>query len=777
MTGLATPPDAIPANPVKPTAAPGAPYVLAPHYMDRIKKFEGFTARPKWDAKQYSWGYGTRAPGPTGSITPEQADADLSREIGEAHGIVHSFAPRAPENVKAALTSLTYNSGGGWTKGAIGQAVARGDYAAAASLMPRYKVTSDGKFLPGLATRRAEEASWMTGAPTSPVTAPTATPASGSAPMALGMKQPPSQDQVNFYAKRGMAMMPDWNRPIGHWTQALGNMAQQISGSMWLDKAEKAMGDRREAENTAWGGMADAMVPGLSRPPTSSGATSAAASGFGPQGMTSPPPIDNPALAPQKPKVAPVQPAITGGQTATQAPAMRQQDDGRPAIAQAYPPVAESSTPMVTSTAPESAPAYETSAPAQQRNPLTPVSDHPQVAPADTRIDAIDQQIDTINGQVRALAPYLQNEATRTQAWQALQQLEQRRTHYEDMRLARSDPSEVMKRQQLELDIRSKKRELEEPQWDVVEIGKDKYGNPIKGWANKRTQEVRPIQPGMQQAGIDPNLHGEEFLKTLDPQMAATVKAIAEGRQPYPGAFAMKQPYWQKVTEYLSQYEPNADANLYRTRYATQRDIATGKMGQNIASFNTALGHMHDLYKQIDGLGNFDTMPILNGPINAVAGAVSGDAQARINTFNATKQKVIEETTKAFKGTGGTVHDLETAERELSSSASPAALKATVRKYLDLMKSRIEAIGDQYNRGMSAAQPRAAISLLSPHSQKIVSELEGGSGSGHAGNYMVGSPQPAPPPQAAPVDGAKQAPDGHWYLPDPQRPGKYLMVQ
>lgn len=595
--------------------------------------------------------------------------------------------------------------------------------------------------------------------------------------MALGMKQPPSQDQVNFYAKRGMAMMPDWNRPIGHWTQALGNMAQQISGSMWLDKAEKAMGDRREAENTAWGGMADAMVPGLSRPPTSSGATSAAASGFGPQGMTSPPPIDNPALAPQKPKVAPVQPAITGGQTATQAPAMRQQDDGRPAIAQAYPPVAESSTPMVTSTAPESAPAYETSAPAQQRNPLTPVSDHPQVAPADTRIDAIDQQIDTINGQVRALAPYLQNEATRTQAWQALQQLEQRRTHYEDMRLARSDPSEVMKRQQLELDIRSKKRELEEPQWDVVEIGKDKYGNPIKGWANKRTQEVRPIQPGMQQAGIDPNLHGEEFLKTLDPQMAATVKAIAEGRQPYPGAFAMKQPYWQKVTEYLSQYEPNADANLYRTRYATQRDIATGKMGQNIASFNTALGHMHDLYKQIDGLGNFDTMPILNGPINAVAGAVSGDAQARINTFNATKQKVIEETTKAFKGTGGTVHDLETAERELSSSASPAALKATVRKYLDLMKSRIEALGDQYNRGMSAAQPRAAISLLSPHSQKIVSELEGGSGSGHAGNYMVGSPQPAPPPQAAPVDGAKQAPDGHWYLPDPQRPGKYLMVQ
>ena len=477
MAGLATPPDAIPAKPVKPTAAPGTPYVLAPHYMDRIKKFEGFTARPKWDAKQYSWGYGTRALGPTGSITPEQADADFGREIGEAHGIVHSFAPNAPEHVKAALTSLTYNSGGGWTKGAIGQAIARGDYAAAAGLMPRYKVTSAGKFLPGLATRRAEEASWMTGAPTSPITAPTANPASGAAPMALGMTQPPSQDQVNLFAKRGMAMMPDWNRPIGHWTQALGNLAQQISGSMWLDKAEKAMGERRDAETASWGGMAGAMVPGLSRPPTSSGATSAAASGFGPQGMTSPPPINNSALAPQKPKAAPeAQPAITGGQTATQAPAMLPQDDGRPAIGQAPQPVTTSSAPVTTSTLPDGAgPGVlsglsEAAAPVAQRSPLTPVSTQPQAAPADTRVNEIDQQIDAINGQVRALAPYLQNEATRAQAWQAIQQLEQRRTHYEDMRIARSDPSEVMKRRQMELDIASKERDLASPQKKVTVI-------------------------------------------------------------------------------------------------------------------------------------------------------------------------------------------------------------------------------------------------------------------------------------------------------------------
>lgn len=36
---------------------------------------------------------------------------------------------------------------------------------------------------------------------------------------------------------------------------------------------------------------------------------------------------------------------------------------------------------------------------------------------------------------------------------------------------------------------------------------------------------------------------------------------------------------------------------------------------------------------------------------------------------------------------------------------------------------------------------------------------------------------PAAAPAAPPVAGAKQAPDGNWYVPDPKKPGKYLMVQ
>jgi hypothetical protein len=35
----------------------------------------------------------------------------------------------------------------------------------------------------------------------------------------------------------------------------------------------------------------------------------------------------------------------------------------------------------------------------------------------------------------------------------------------------------------------------------------------------------------------------------------------------------------------------------------------------------------------------------------------------------------------------------------------------------------------------------------------------------------------AQPAQTPPAPGARQAPDGNWYVPDPARPGKYLMVR
>jgi GH24 family phage-related lysozyme (muramidase) len=135
---------------------------LSPQYMDAIKKFEGYTPRATWDYKQHSIGYGTKARHAGERIDRPEAEARLQEEVGKARAIVDRFAPDAPEGVKAALTSLTYNAGSKWTRSGLGEAVRAGDYQKAQELFLQYN-KAGGRTLPGLASRRQSEAQWMTG--------------------------------------------------------------------------------------------------------------------------------------------------------------------------------------------------------------------------------------------------------------------------------------------------------------------------------------------------------------------------------------------------------------------------------------------------------------------------------------------------------------------------------------------------------------------------------------------------------------------------------------
>lgn len=81
---------------------------------DLIISFEGFVDHPYWDNKQYSWGYGTKAPGPTGTITPEQARAELKEHMQQDYSYLSQLI-HVPltANQWAALLSFAYNLGAG----------------------------------------------------------------------------------------------------------------------------------------------------------------------------------------------------------------------------------------------------------------------------------------------------------------------------------------------------------------------------------------------------------------------------------------------------------------------------------------------------------------------------------------------------------------------------------------------------------------------------------------------------------------------------------------
>jgi lysozyme len=79
-----------------------------------IPSVEGFRSSPYWDVNRWSWGYGTAAPGATGTITRENAFAEMLSYL------LHDYEQLKPKITRsltvaqwAAYLSFAYNLGAG----------------------------------------------------------------------------------------------------------------------------------------------------------------------------------------------------------------------------------------------------------------------------------------------------------------------------------------------------------------------------------------------------------------------------------------------------------------------------------------------------------------------------------------------------------------------------------------------------------------------------------------------------------------------------------------
>lgn len=84
--------------------------------LDKLAQFipsvEGFRSTPYWDVSRYSWGYGTAAPGATGTISREQAFSDMIAHLMSDYATLSSRITRSLNvNQWAALLSFSYNLG------------------------------------------------------------------------------------------------------------------------------------------------------------------------------------------------------------------------------------------------------------------------------------------------------------------------------------------------------------------------------------------------------------------------------------------------------------------------------------------------------------------------------------------------------------------------------------------------------------------------------------------------------------------------------------------
>lgn len=278
-------------------------------------------------------------------------------------------------------------------------------------------------------------------------------------------------------------------------------------------------------------------------------------------------------------------------------------------------------------------------------------------------------------------------------------------------------------------------KKASDPSWKET---KDAFGNPLVYNSDNPTQTMplgngsgnpfAPISPGAPtpagaaQAGQQ-QISGDDFLKTLQPNIASQVKALADGKMQFPGGFALKSPYWQQMISAVSQYDPNFDAVNYNARSKTRNSFVAGPDANNITALNTGMNHAASLKDAYDQLGNTD-YPSINTAKNWL-GNTFGDTTTQTNTaaVSAKGHALSGELAKVFRSTGMAESDIKSWEDKLSTSATPAQSKEILNSAMDLMEGRLQALSSKYNQGMGTT--KNGIDLLSPEAQKAYYKVRG----------------------------------------------------
>jgi GH24 family phage-related lysozyme (muramidase) len=181
-------PSSSPMSPTKDSQSGDEP---SEELISNIKRLEGFEAKAKWDYKQYSNGYGTKALSENEVIDEKEADRRLRAVVKEtrdkvvAYGKKHNYSFNSSQI--DSLTSFAYNLGPGILDKVTGGG--KRTIQEIAEAIPKYnKVTKNGELVvePGLDKRRNIELAMFNANPSSGATTTlaSASPPSGGKTLA-----------------------------------------------------------------------------------------------------------------------------------------------------------------------------------------------------------------------------------------------------------------------------------------------------------------------------------------------------------------------------------------------------------------------------------------------------------------------------------------------------------------------------------------------------------------------------------------------------------------
>jgi hypothetical protein len=219
---------------------------------------------------------------------------------------------------------------------------------------------------------------------------------------------------------------------------------------------------------------------------------------------------------------------------------------------------------------------------------------------------------------------------------------------------------------------------------------------------------------------LDPNApHGDAYLQTLPSTQQAMVKALAEGRQPWPSSFALKTPYWQTLMQQVFQYDPTFDtaSASNNARVKVRQDFTSGKSAQQVNALNTVIGHLGTLSDASSKLNNTN-----NQWVNAAKNWLKtvGGSSA-VTNFETAKEAVASELVRVWRQAGGASQDIQDWKKTIDAANSPAQLNEAFATIGHLLESKMESMQEQYQQGMGISSVR----LVTPAARSALDKLEG----------------------------------------------------
>lgn len=231
-------------------------------------------------------------------------------------------------------------------------------------------------------------------------------------------------------------------------------------------------------------------------------------------------------------------------------------------------------------------------------------------------------------------------------------------------------------------------------------LGQDQFGRPRRGWIKgpKAGQYLEEGTPGGSPAA-GKNVHGDEFLTTLDPDMANTVKAITEGRDRMPTG-----PRAATVRAAVYQYDPNFRSG----RYDIQQSIAKPSgynFGATIGSGNMAIKHLGEISDAIEDLKKAEIAGGKFRPLNWAQQAVKSNLPGgfpEAERFKVAADRFAEEATKFYRGSGGNQADIQRAIERMNAARNPQELHDILEEETRLFSGKVKGLGSIYNQSFSS---------------------------------------------------------------------------